>query len=134
MEIDSNGTSVFVRIGADEEVVSGVRLAVDRLNLPAAVVTAGMGLVSTADLGWFPGGGNAHRRSFPGPLDLSGLSGCVVRRGGTLVARLQAILNDGRHRTVGGRLIAARCHGAVGVLLSAVDLSMDICDPPPGPR
>ena len=136
MELESNGTSVFVRIEQDQEVVSGVCEAVDRLSLPAAVVTSGMGLVRTAELGFFPGGGSATRRSFPGLLDLSGLSGCVLRRGGTPVARLQAVLTDGRHRAVGGRLITAHGHGTVGVLLSAVDLMMDVCDPPPrpGPR
>jgi len=123
MDIESDGSRIFVRVDQDEDLVATVRLAVERLGLPAVVVAAGAGLVRAAELGSAAGGG---KRSFAGPLDLSSLSGSVLRRHGAPVARLQAVLNDARNRTVGGRLLSARCHGVVGVLLGAVDLSMDV--------
>ena len=123
MDIESDGSRIFVRVDQDEDLVATVRLAVERLGLAAVVVAAGAGLVRAAELGSAAGGG---KRSFAGPLDLSSLSGSVLRRHGTPVARLQAVLNDARNRTVGGRLLSARCHGVVGVLLGAVDLSMDV--------
>ncbi|MCY1139201.1 DNA-binding protein [Actinoplanes sp. Pm04-4] len=121
MDIESNGSRIFVRVDQDEDVVATVRSAVERLDLSAAVVTSGIGLVRSAELG-----SAAGRRSFAGPLDLSALSGSVLRRHGTQVARLQVVLNDARNRTIGGRLLSAKCHGVVGVLLAAVDLSMDV--------
>ena len=123
MDIESDGSRIFVRVDQGEDLVTTVRRAVERLDLPAAVVTSGAGSVRAAELGSAAGGG---KRSFAGPLDLSSLSGSVLRRHGTQVARLQVVLNDARNRTVGGRLLSARCQGVVGVLLAAVDLSMDV--------
>jgi predicted DNA-binding protein with PD1-like motif len=123
VDISSSGNEILVRVDPDEDVVDTVRRAVDRLGLAAAVVTFGAGTLRATQLG-VPAtlGRPAARTAFPEELDLCALSGSVLRRGGALVARLYAVLNDARHQVLGGLLLQARCRGSVEVLLSPTKL------------
>jgi predicted DNA-binding protein with PD1-like motif len=123
VDISSSGNEVFVHVDPDEDVVDTVRLAVDRLGLAAAMVTFGAGTLQATQLG-LPAtrGRPAARTAFPGELDLCALSGSVLRRGGALVTRLHAVLNDARHQALGGILLEARCQDSVEVLLTPTRL------------
>jgi predicted DNA-binding protein with PD1-like motif len=118
MDIQCDGDHVFLRVDAGELIVESLVRAVDRLRVPAAAITSGVGMVDMVTLGFFRTDRDEYDRvELCGVRDVSVLTGNVIRQAGRAVPHVHAVLNDHAHATFSGHLIEGRCHLTAEIFL-----------------
>jgi uncharacterized protein len=111
MEAVAKERSLFIRVDPGEELIATLLDVVTLRNIQSAAIVSGVGMFSRLALGFF----NLERddydvRVFTGILDVSSITGGLVRRHGAPAAHIHAVVNDDSHATYSGHVIDAVCH------------------------
>lgn len=125
MNWDAGGSDIFVRIDPGEQLVASLKRVADTLDLTAAAITSGVGMLDGIEVGFFNLSRDDYDRTrIDGIFDLSSIMGNIVRSDGEAVPHVHAVFNDRDYRTYSGHVIEAACHITIELFLSTTTLAL----------
>lgn len=105
MEVARKGQVLMLRLDHGEDVLGAIQ-EVARDEDSTMVITAGLGMITDFELGYFDRG-NYIRRSFSEPYELIGMQGSVASRGDPR-HHVHVTVADKEHRSFGGHLLRGK--------------------------
>lgn len=122
MEIVNGGENVFVRLEPGESIVESLKTVARELDIRAASITSGVGMVSLVEFGFFciPKD-NYDRQTFDGIYDLSSIQGNITWLGDQPAPHVHMTVNTPEYETLSGHVIEARCHITMEIFMQRLD-------------
>lgn len=123
MDWRADDSDVFLRVDPEEYLIDSLRKLCEALNIRAARITSGVGMLMSVELGFFDTEKDDYQiKHFDGIFDVNSILGNIVRRDDLPVPHVHIIFNDTSHRTYSGHVIEAQCHITMEVFLSVTSL------------